>query len=348
MLVETVPREASPGELPALARLAEEVGFDGIAQTEVRQDPFLSVGLMATTTERVRLATGVAIAFARSPMVVAYLARNLQDLSNDRFALGLGTQVKGHVTRRFSMPWGAPGPRLREYVQALRAIWDCWQHGAPLSFRGDFYSFTLMSPEFNLGPSRFGPIRVHTAAVNTYNIQLAGELCDGLRIHPFSTPEYVRDVILPNLRIGAARAERSLESFELIGCGFVATGATEAEVAAAREEARKRVAFYASTPSYRPVLEHHGWGDLCPRLGELIKQGRWEALAGLVDDEVLERFCTAGTYDTIAREIERRLGGLVDWVTFPPFDGDPARREPLAQAVAETRRVPGRLGRAAA
>ena len=341
MLVETTLREAAVSDVPRLARQAEEVGFDGLAQPELSHDSFLLVGLMATATERVRLATGVAIAFPRSPMIVAYLARDLQALSGDRFALGLGTQVKGHIERRFSTPWDSPGPRLREYVQALRAIWAAWQDGSPLDFRGQFYGFTLMTPGFSPGPSEHRPIRIQTAAVNPFNIQLAGELCDGLRIHSFSTPEYIRDVIRPNLRIGAARTGRSLADFEVIGGGFVATGPDDAQVEASREAARHRIAFYGSTRAYRPVLDHHGWGALCTDLGRLVARGRWDELASLIPDEVLDTFCIAAPYDQIAACIAARLGGLVDWVSISSLDHTTSQPDQLTQALADIRAIPG-------
>ncbi|MDI3339438.1 MAG: TIGR03617 family F420-dependent LLM class oxidoreductase [Sphaerobacter sp.] len=324
MQIETVLGDAPLAALPALARHAEALGFDGIAQPELRHDPFVALALAAPATTRVQLATSVAIAFPRSPMVVAYQARDLQDLSGGRFVLGLGTQVKGHIERRFSTVWDAPGPRLREYAQALRAIWRTWQTGEPLDFQGRYYAFTLMTPEFSPGPSAYPPIPIEIAAVNPYNARLAGELCDGLRVHPMTTPAYLRDVLWPAVRQGAARAGRDLRTFRMVGGGFIATGADEAAVQAAREEARYRIAFYASTRTYLPVLEHHGWADLNPRLRRLIAEQRWDALASVIPDDVLDAFCVSGTYDTIATRVRERLEGLVDvvMVALPP---DPAR-----------------------
>lgn len=342
MLIETSLRETTLGELTAQAALAEAVGFDVISQPEIRADPFLALALMAPATHRVRLATSVAIAFARSPMVVAYLAHGLQEVSGGRFELGLGTQVRAHVERRFSAPWDPPGPRLREYILALRAIWECWQHGTPLEFRGRYYSFTLMTPEFSPGPSRFGAPPIQAAAVNPYNLQLAGELCDGLRVHPFSTPSYLRAVILPNLERGAARAGRSPLGCEVIGCGFVATGGSLEVVTAMREEARRRVAFYASTPAYRAVLEHHGWGELGGALRRLIARGQWEALASLVDDAVLEQFCVSGTYEVIAERLAERLAGLVDRISIPLPPDAASERDRLSRALAAIRDIPTR------
>jgi len=340
VLVETSLREVPLAEVPRAAGLAEALGFDGLTASEVKQDPFLAVTLMATASRRLRLTTSVAIAFPRSPMIVAYLANDLRELSRGRFALGLGTQVKGHIERRFSTPWTAPGPRLREYVLALRAIWECWQRGTPLNFQGEHYSFTLMTPWASPGPSRNDPIPIHLAAVNTYNIQLAAELADGLRVHSFCTPAYIREVIRPNLLLGAERAGRSPTACAILGGGFIATGPDEAAVRVAREKARRRIAFYASTRTYLPVLEHHGWGDLNPRLRALIAENRWDEFASLVTDEVLDTFCTSGTYATIAQWLAQRLGGLVDSITLPFPDDLAADRDGLSQALPELKLIP--------
>ena len=316
MFVETSLRELQMPQVPEAARLAEELGFDGLTFSEVRHDPFVVAAVAASATHRIELATSVAIAFPRSPMIVAQATHNLQELSGGRFSVGLGTQVKGHITRRFSAVWDSPGPRLREYVLSLRAIWECWQHGTPLSYEGRFYQFTLMTPEFNLGPTPH-PLRIDLAAINPYNVETAATLARGLRVHGFNTPEYLRDVIWPEVEDAAERAGRSLDDFEMIGGGFLAAGADEREVRAAREAVRRRVAFYGSTRAYAPIFEHHGWGKLGPALRELIAQGRWGDLHTLVDDDVLDRFCIDGSYQTIAERVGERLGGLVDRVSLP-------------------------------
>ena len=317
MLVETTLGDVPLREVPAVAAAIEWLGFDGLAQPELRHDPFLPLALAAPATRRLTLATSVAIAFPRSPTAVAYTARDLQDLSEGRFILGLGTQVKPHVERRFGAAWDKPGPKLRDYVESLRAVWTSWQEGAPLNHQGTYYKLSLMTPEFSPGPSPYPRPRVQIAAVNPYNIKLAGELCDGLRVHPFSTPSYTRDVIWPNVQAGAAKSGRSLESFEMIGGGFIATGPDEAAVQQAREDARYRIAFYASTPSYLPVLEHHGWEALNGELRNLVRQGRWNEMAAVIPDEVLDGFCVAGTYDTIAGRVREVYAGLVDVIGFP-------------------------------
>ena len=312
MQIETGIPDLPFDQIPALAARIEELGFDGIAKSELRHDPFLSLALATTTTRRAWLATSVAIAFPRSPMIVAYESRDLQEMSGGRFVLGLGTQVKGHNERRFSTPWDSPGPRLKEYVRSLRAIWDTWQNGTPLNFQGKFYTFTLMTPEFSPGPMPYPPPRVEVAAVNPYNARLAGELCDGLRVHGFATPEYIRDVLWPAVREGAQRSGRDLAGFAMVGGGFIATGANEHEVRQAREEVRYRIAFYASTRTYLPVLEHHGWEAINPALRELIAANAWDRLATVVPDEVVDGFCVAGTYDTIVPAVRARYEGLVD------------------------------------
>lgn len=323
MDIETGLPDVAWNEVAAWAARAEALGFDGIGAAELKRDPFVTSTLAATSTTRIRISTSVAIAFPRSPMVVAYQGRNIQDLSEGRFVVGLGTQVKGHIERRFSTVWDSPGPRLREYIQSLRAIWDTWQHGTPLKFAGKFYQFSLMTPEFSPPPSDFPPPKVHIAAVNAYNIRLAGELCDGLRVHPFSTPEYTRDVIWPNVRAGAEKSGRSLDDFEMIGTGFIATGPDEETVRKAREDVRYRIAFYASTRTYLPVLEHHGWQAINPKLRDLIAENRWDDLPTAVPDEVLDGFCVSGAYDTIVDRIDTRLGGLIDTISLSmPDDPD--------------------------
>ncbi|MEI2618878.1 MAG: TIGR03617 family F420-dependent LLM class oxidoreductase [Thermomicrobiales bacterium] len=339
MRVETGLGDRPWDEVARQARLAEEMGFDGIGAPELKRDPFLTVAVAARETKTIRLETSVAIAFPRSPMVVAYESFNLQEMSGGRFVLGLGTQVKGHIERRFSTTWDSPGPRLRDYVQSLRAIWDTWQNGTPLRHDGPFYQFSLMTPEFSPPPLATALPKVQIAAVNAYNIRLAGELCDGLRVHPFSTAEYTRDVIWPNVMAGAAKSGRSLDDFELSGTGFIATGPDAAAVAKAREDARYRIAFYASTRTYLPVLEHHGWEDLNPKLRDLIAQNRWEDLPTVVPDDVLDTFCVSGTWDTIADRVDARLSGLIDTISVSaPDERDPR----FDAALAGFKRIPGR------
>jgi probable F420-dependent oxidoreductase len=339
MFVETSLREFPMPRVSEMARLAEDLGFDGLTFSEVRHDPFVVAAVAASATGRIHLATSVAIAFPRSPMVIAQATHNLQELSDGRFSVGLGTQVKGHITRRFSTVWDSPGPRLREYVESLRAIWACWQDGTPLDYQGRFYQFTLMTPEFNLGPTPH-PLRIDLAAINPYNLETAGTLASGLRVHGFNTAEYLRDVIWPTVDDAAERAGRSLDDFEMIGGGFIASGPNDAAVQVAREQMRRRVAFYGSTRAYAPILEHHGWHALGPALRDLIAQGRWGELHTLVDDDVLGHFCIAGTYDTIADRVRERLGGIVDRISLPLPENAADLRDELAAAVEALRAIP--------
>jgi probable F420-dependent oxidoreductase len=345
MLVDTSLRRAGAegSALPYIAeeaRLAESLGFDGLVIGEIRTDPLLEATLAISATQRMQVATNVLIAFPRSPMVVAYATRNLQELSGGRFTLGIGTQVRGHITRRFNAPWDSPGPRLREYVESLRAIWACWQDGVPLDYDGRFYQFTLMTPEFNLGPSAY-PTRVNVAAVNAFNIATAGMLCDGLTLHSLLTPAYLREVIWPALEHGASSNERSLEAFEISGSSFLVWGPTAEAVAIGREQVRRRVAFYSSTRAYAPVLEHHGLHELGPALRKLIAEDRWEELVSLVGDDILDLFCIAGVYEEIVDKIHEQLGGIVDRIHISlPRDNSPSDLKRAQRAVEAIQAIP--------
>jgi len=338
MRVETgIPLDDWRAVAPA-AKRAEEAGFDGVVTAEIQNDPFVPLALAALATERIQLGTAIAVAFPRSPMVVANLAWDLHTHSRGRFALGLGTQVKGHNERRFSVPWSAPAPRLREYVEALRAIWRTWQTGAPLAYEGRHYRFTLMTPEFAPPANDLPPIPVTIAAVGPAMLRLAGRLCDGVRLHGFATRAYLEQVAIPQVQEGLAAAGRARESFEVWGGGFVATGPDEAAVAKQLEEVRYRVAFYGSTRSYHGVLATHGWEDLGQRLHQLSKQGRWREMAREVPDEVVRTFAAVGAYPELAKAIEARFGGLTDSVTL----GFPAGTPPglVRELVQDVRRVP--------
>ena len=300
----------------AEAAWAEMIGYDGVASNETAHDPFIALTLAATATSRVTLETHVAIAFPRSPMVVAYTARDLQDLSQGRLRLGLGTQVKGHIERRFSTVWESPGPKLREYIRALRHIWDAWDREVPLSFNGRFYQFSLMTPFFNPGPGQYGPPPIFNAAVNAYNCRVAGEVSDGLVLHTFTTAEYLRQVVLPNVAAGAQKAERDPREITINGGGFIVTGANRAALKAADRETRRRIAFYASTRTYLPVLECHGFQDVGQRLYQMSVEGRWDEMGSLVSDEMLDAFAVVGEYDEIADKLLERYRGLLNEVSL--------------------------------
>ncbi len=325
--------------VPDLARRAERLGFDGIRFSEITHDPMLCAAVAAVSTHRLKIGT-FSLAFPRSPTVLAYQAWDLQRLSGGRFFLGLGSQVKGHIERRFGVAWTAPGPRMREYVLALRAVWDCWQNGRPLNFQGEHYRLTLMTPEFNPGPVEHYPIPVYVGGVNKFMCRLAGEVADGIMLHSLTSPRYLREVILPNVHAGARRSGRDPATVEVIGGGFIATGPRPEDVKKAREAYRHRVAFYASTRTYSAVLELHGLGELGARLHRLSVEGHWEEMARQVGDEVLDEFVTAGTWDEIVPRIKARLGGLVTALTFPvPDNLGPAEEERLARVIADLKEL---------
>ncbi|MGH9067119.1 MAG: LLM class F420-dependent oxidoreductase, partial [Acidimicrobiales bacterium] len=269
---------------------AEAVGYDGVWSPETGHDPFLPLTIAAEHTETLELGTGIAVAFARNPMNLAMVANDLQAYSKGRFLLGLGSQIKPHIEKRFSMPWSHPAPRMRELILAMRAIWRSWHEGEALAFRGEFYTHTLMTPFFDPGPNPYGPPKVLLAAVGGRMTEVAGEVADGILVHGFTTEAYLRQVTMPALSRGMARSGRRREDFQVSYPGFVVTGTTDEEMAEAAKGVRAQIAFYGSTPAYRPVLELHGWGDLQTELNTLSKQGRWAEMGDLVTDEMLEAF----------------------------------------------------------
>lgn len=323
----TVPN--SLGDAAAMARLGEATGYDALWTAETNHDPFLPLTVAAEATEHVELGTAITVAFARSPMTLAATAWDLQAWSRGRFLLGLGSQIKAHIERRFSMPWSHPARRMKEFIAAMRAIWTAWQDGTNLDFRGEFYTHTLMTPFFDPGPLEVGPPRIFLAAVGPAMTTVAAELADGLLVHPFSTVNYLQQVTLPTVEsaLAARGAERS--SFELAWPVFVVAGATDAERDRLEAMVRRQISFYGSTPAYRPVLETHGWGDLQSELNVLSKQGRWDDMAALIDDDILEAFAVTATVDGLARAVRERCEGLVDRISFyalPAFDDDQRRQ----------------------
>jgi probable F420-dependent oxidoreductase len=302
-------------EVPAAARAMEAAGYDGAFTFEGPHDPFLPLVLAADATDRLELMTAVAIAFARSPMALAHQADDLQLLSQGRFHLGLGSQVRAHIERRFSMPWTAPAARMRELVLALRAIWAAWQDREPLRFEGEHYRHTLMTPFFDPGPNPYGRPRVWLGGVGPRMTEVAGEVADGFLVHPFCTERSLAEVTLPALERGRARAA-GLAPVQIALPVMIATGATDADLDAATEAVRAQIAFYASTPAYRPVLDVHGWGDLQPRLQELTRAGDWAGMAALVDDDLLHAVAVVAAPDRVAQEIGRRFGAVLDRVAL--------------------------------
>lgn len=311
------------------ARLLEDVGYDGMVVEETKDDPFVIMALAAQATTRLKLATSVAIAFPRSPAVMAMSAWTLQKLSCGRFTLGLGTQVKAHIERRYGLAWSPAGPWMREYVGAVRAVWDCWQNGTPLAVRGPHYKLDLMVPLFNPGPIEHPRIPIQLAAVNAVMCRVAGEVADGIRPHPVCTPSYIAKVMLPAVRAGAANTGRSLADFTVCMKPLVAAAASEAELVPKVRDVRARIAFYASTPQYRAAFDHLGLGDLADRLKLLSRAQRWEEMPQHISDEVLETFVTIGTYDTIARKLCDRYGAVVTHCEFSIPVKDAADKERL-------------------
>jgi probable F420-dependent oxidoreductase len=310
----------------AAARRLEDTGHDGAFTAEIAHDPFLPLAVAAAATERIDLGTGIAVAFARSPMNLANIAHDLQVASGGRFILGLGSQIKPHITKRFSMPWGRPAARMRELILAMRAIWACWDRGEPLSFRGDFYTHTLMTPMFTPATNVHGDPKVYLAGVGPVMTRVAGEVADGFWSHGFTTPDYFRDVVLPALDEGLALAGRARSTFEISIPVFSAIGDTPEERAPRVQALRQQLAFYGSTPAYRPVLDHHGWGEAQDELNRLSKQGRWVEMADVVDDTMLDAFAIVGTVEEYADELARRYGGLVDRLLFTFADLDDQER----------------------
>lgn len=313
-------------DVPEAARGLEAVGYDGAWTAETAHDPFFPILLGAEHTERLELGTGIAVAFARNPMILANIGWDLQAFSGGRVMLGLGSQIKAHIEKRFSMPWSQPAARMREFILAMRAIWACWNDGSKLDFRGDFYSHTLMTPFFNPGPNPHGDPRVFLAAVGERMTEVAGEVADGIILHGFTTERYVREVTMPALERGWAKAGKERAQFELSGPMFVVTGSTEEEMETARAGTRQQIAFYGSTPAYRGVLELHGWGDLQDDLNRLSKQGEWVEMGKLIDDEILDTFAVVGEPEEIPGLMLARYGDLLDRVSFyAPYRSDPGR-----------------------
>ncbi len=296
---------------------AELLGYDYISVPETTGNPFVRLAIAADHTTTIRLQSSIALAFTRSPMDIAYTAWDLQNFSKGRFVLGLGTQVKGHIVRRFSLPWSSPARRMHEYVVALRTIWHSWNSEDRLNFKGDFYQFSLMPPFFNPGPTTYPVPEIHIAAVGPKMLQVAGEVCDGVILHPFSTIKYIQEIALPNLRIGAAKSKRSLRNFDISSGGMVVTGPSNKDIALAREQARNRVAFYASTPNYASIMQLHGWGDIAQKLYRLSAENNWANMEKLITDEILDAFVVSGTYDTLPAKVFQRFGSYATTVDIP-------------------------------
>ena len=300
----------------AAARKQEDAGYDGLWAPETSHDPLITLALAAEATEKVELGTAIVVAFGRNPMDLAITANDIQLLSKGRFNLGLGSQIKPHIEKRFSMPWSHPAPRMREFILAMRAIWDSWNDGTKLEFRGKFYTHTLMTPFFNPGPNPYGPPKVYLAGVGEKMTEVAGEVADGFLCHAFSTPKYLREVTIPALERGLAKAGRSRDGYEITAPGFLVLGNSDDELENAATGVRQQIAFYGSTPAYRPVLEMHGWGDLQEQLNTMSKQGQWVEMGKLINDDILSEFAIVGRPEDVATQVENRYGGLATRIGF--------------------------------
>lgn len=304
-----------------LAHAVEEYGFDGLWVAEAAHNPFLPLTHAAMATQRINLGTAIAVAFPRSPMMMAQTAWDLAQQSQGRFILGLGTQIKPHITKRFSAKWGKPVTQLREYIQSLRAIWHSFQTDERLKTEGEYYNFSLLTPFFTPEPMDYHNIPIYIAGVNTGLAKLGGELCDGFHVHSFHTPDYLRHVLIPAIEAGGEKTGRTRADLSLSCAIFVVTGRNDAEIQESKIATKSQIAFYASTPSYSKVLELHGWQDLIPELNALLRRNRWEEMHTLISDEMLEHFAVVASPDELPYKVRDRYDGLLDRVGFYfPFE----------------------------
>lgn len=313
------------------SRWAEEIGYDGLWTAETGHEPFMPLAIASTVTQRVNLGTAIVVAFPRNPTVLAHTAWDLQANSNGRFILGLGTQVKGHNERRYGVPFVAPVKKLREMILAMRAVLNCWQTGTPLRFEGEFYRLTLMTPFFSPPKTTLPHVPVYVAGVNRLIAEMAGEVCDGFHVHPLNSPQFLRESLIPAIEAGARRAGRSRKDLLLSVQALTATGDSTKAIAEQREEIRRQIGFYASTRTYAPVLETHGWGEVSGKLNAKAAAGDWAGVAREVTDEMLDQFCISGPPDELGKKLRARYDGLLDRVSlyFPlrPGENDAGLRQ---------------------
>lgn len=303
------------------ARILEQRGADIATTIELGHDPMMQLAIAATATEKMRLMTGITVAFARSPMTLALAAHDVNALSKGRLTVGIGSQIKPHIEKRYSMPWGKPAARMREYVLALKAIWGSWYDDAPLDFHGEFYQHSLMTPMFTPPDRDYGAPAVMVAAVGPLMTRNAAEVADGVMLHAFTTEEYIRTVTLLAIEEGLARSGRTREEFKIMAGPFFVTGETEEEFNEVKLAAKNQLAFYGSTPAYRPVLESIGLGELQGELNQLSKQGKWLEMGQLIDDEILEKMAIVGEPTEIAEKVRQRYGDVFDICAASVFTG---------------------------
>jgi probable F420-dependent oxidoreductase len=327
-------------EIPARVQQLESLGYDFVGVGETSHNPFLPLVLVAEHTQQMHFGTSVAIAFPRVPHITANIAWDLSRYSGGRFVLGLGTQVKGHNERRFSVPWAPPGPRLRDYIGCVRAIWDSWQNGTKPNYEGEYYQYKLTSPFFNPGPIEHPDIKIVISAVNPFNARLAAEVCDGITLHPFSTFKYVREVLIPAVHEGARRAGKDPRDVAIRGGGFIVTGRTEEEVAKEREITRRRISFYGSTRSYSRVMATHGWDDEAAQLHRLSIEGKWNEMVDVVTDEMIDEFAVTATWDGLAKAMREKYAGINSQVGFPSEPRNSGEAEQIRAIIAELKTIP--------
>ena len=322
-----------PAKVGPMAAELEEAGYDGAYTFEGQSDPFISVAAAAMSTQRMELMTSIAVAFARNPMSLAYLGNDLQNLSQGRFILGLGAQVKAHIERRFSMPWGKPASRMREMVLAIKTIWDCWQTGEKLKFEGEFYQHSLMPPMFAPQPNEYGVPKIFIAGVGPVMTEVAAEVGDGYFLHPFSTARSLRELSMASIERGLAKAGKSRDEYTVSAQVITATGLDEESMQAAVASARNQIAFYASTPAYLPVLACHGWEDLQLQANTLIREGKWQELSQLIDDDILNTFAVVGTPAEVAAQIVTRFKGSAERISPVVYQPDVALLSELRRQI---------------
>lgn len=328
MKVDVEVALVQPAEIGGLAKKAEEFGFDCFWVNETKHDPFVQIALAAAATRKITVGTSIALAFTRSPTTLAYAAWDLQSLSDGRLILGLGSQVKGHIERRFGMKWESPAPRMSDCVSALRAVWESFQNGNELRYDGRFYKLSLMTPFFNPGPIGQPKIPVYLAGVNAVMCKVAGSVADGLHVHPLHTPRYLREVIIPAVMGGLEKSGKKRADFSVAVSVFAAAGSNEKEISAVKESYRQQIGFYASTRTYRALMDLHGWGEACDRLHEHSMNGRWDRMGEEITDDMLGQFVVEGRWSEMGGVLKKRYAGLADRVRlYLPFDGGEEWRE---------------------
>lgn len=340
MLVNTGVNSADMHTIPDRVRHLEDLGINSVSVGETQHNPFLPLMLVAEHTRQMQFATSVAIAFPRVPHITANLAWDLSNYSGGRFVLGLGTQVKGHNERRFSVPWAPPGPHLRDYINCMRAIWDSWQNGTKPNYEGEYYQYKLTSPFFNPGPIEHPDIKVIVSAVNPFNARLAGEVCDGIAIHGFSTFKYIQEVLILAVHDGAARAGKNPADLQIRGGGMLATGRNEEEVDAARQVVKRRISFYGSTRSYSNVMKLHGWDDEAALLHRMSIEGKWDDMVDIITDEMVEEFAVVGTWDVIAGKMREKYAGINTQISFEVDPQNPDEEAQIKEIVADLKTIP--------